>query len=103
MILSLLREKPRTMEELMKLCGVSKTIIRTTLNDLSRSGYMEVVPKTYRPTAKGMEQTKPEIDWLAYRASQPKAVAIARQNGIVEAAINANRGSALFNLGRSQL
>jgi predicted ArsR family transcriptional regulator len=98
-ILGLLREKPRTFEELLSLTGVSKTIIRTTLSDLARNGYMEAVPKTYRATAKD-DGGKPMIDWQAQKtrsASKPRKAS----PGLVANAIKANEGSALFNLGRN--
>lgn len=99
-ILGLLREKPRTFEELLELTGVSTTIVRTTLSDLARNGYMEAIPKTYRATSKD-DGGKPMIDWQAQKtrsASKPRKA----PPGIVSSAIKANADSALFNLGRSQ-
>lgn len=71
MILELLREKPRTFEELVSILGVSEPIVRTTLSDLRRNGYMEPIPTTYVATGKALDGGKPKIDWQAVR-SQPK-------------------------------
>lgn len=99
MILSLLREKPRTFDELVELSGESTTAVRTTLSDLSRNGYMESVPKTYKATEKD-DGGKPFIDWQAHKTRSGERKKKAPQ-GIVSNAIKANEGSALFNLGRS--
>lgn len=67
MILSLLREQPRTFEQLVEVTGLSDPIVRTTLSDLRRNGYMEPVPTTYVATEKAGSGGKPKIDWNAQK------------------------------------
>lgn len=62
-VLDLLREQPRTFDELLELTGLSKSIVRTALCDLRRSGYMEPVPTTYATTTKAEQGGKPKIAW----------------------------------------
>jgi DNA-binding transcriptional ArsR family regulator len=108
-ILSLLRERPMTFEELQQLSGVEAAIVRNTLSDLKRSGYTEAVPTTYRITEKAGESGKPKIEWKAFKARQGGSETQKRPGtrkapaGLVASAIAKYEGSALFNLGRSQL
>ena len=109
-ILNLLRERPRTFEELQELSGAPSEIVRNTLSDLKRSGYMEAVPTTYRVTEKAeAEEGKPKIEWKAFKARQGGSESQKRPGsrkapaGLVANAIKKYEGSALFNLGRNQL
>jgi DNA-binding IclR family transcriptional regulator len=63
MILALLREQPRTFDELVEATGLSDAIVRTALSYLRTNGYMQAIPTTYLATDKVLEDGKPKIDW----------------------------------------
>ena len=109
-ILNLLRERPRTFEELQELSGAPSEIVRNTLSDLKRSGYTESVPTTYRVTEKAeAEEGKPKIEWKEIKARQASAKqmqpklgrARSASEGIVASAMR-NVPSSVFNLGGMQ-
>lgn len=107
-ILSLLRERPMTFEELQQASGAEAAIVRNTLSDLKRSGYTEAIPTTYRITEKAADGERPKIEWKAFKArqggseTQRKPGSSKAPAGLVASAIKKYEGSALFNLGRSQ-
>ena len=67
-ILDLLRERPRTFAELLEETKLPESIVRSTLIDLRRSGYLESAPTSYSATPKAAQGGKPKIQW-----SKPKA------------------------------
>jgi len=92
LILSLIREHPRTYAELSLLTGLTEANLRTTLSDLRRNGYMEPIPTCYVATAKGKKAKTPEIDWRAQRGGRPSTVKM------VEKSVRTNPNS-VFALG----
>jgi DNA-binding transcriptional ArsR family regulator len=103
MILSLLREQPRTFEQLVEVTGLSDPIVRTTLSDLRRNGYMEPVPTTYVATEKAGQGGKPKIDWNAQKRqvkqSRPEKKAPPMHSvSMVEKSIRSNPNS-VFAMG----
>jgi len=103
MILSLLREQPRTFEELVAVTGLSDPIVRTTLSDLRRNGYMQPIPTTYVATDKAGDGGKPKIDWNAQKRqvkqSRPEKKPPAMVSiSMVEKSIRTNPNS-VFSLG----
>jgi DNA-binding HxlR family transcriptional regulator len=106
-ILSLLRERPMTFEELQQASGAEAAIVRNTLSDLKRSGYTEAIPTTYRATEKAADGEPPKIEWKAFKARQggsenqkkPKlGQRRAASEGIVASAMR-NVPTSVFNLG----
>jgi predicted ArsR family transcriptional regulator len=88
MILTLLREQPRTFEQLVEATGLSDAIVRTTLSYLRTNGYMQAIPTTYLATDKVVEDGKPKIDWTLQKrgrrqrrpATPPASAAMVEQS-----------------------